>query len=93
MKAVSIREFQLNAKEHLKEMPLLLTRYGRVIAQVIPNGTGEISQEVFDEVYEKVTATETCNHVLKYAFGSPVYCGEKVYKDGKCKKHQEKADL
>jgi antitoxin (DNA-binding transcriptional repressor) of toxin-antitoxin stability system len=36
MKQVSIREFQLKANEYLKDLPIILTRYGVAIAQIIP---------------------------------------------------------
>jgi len=34
MKKVSIRDFQLNASEHLSDLPIILTRYGKNIATV-----------------------------------------------------------
>ena len=36
MKEITIREFQLKASQYLKDMPLVLTRYGRPVAEVIP---------------------------------------------------------
>jgi len=54
MKSVSVRDFQLNANKYLQELPLLLTRYNIVVAQVLPNGSGIISEKQLDEVYKKV---------------------------------------
>ena len=34
MKKIPVREFQLHATKYLKELPLILTQYGKSIAQV-----------------------------------------------------------
>jgi antitoxin (DNA-binding transcriptional repressor) of toxin-antitoxin stability system len=36
MKQISMREFQLNASQLIEDLPIALTRYGRVVAIVIP---------------------------------------------------------
>lgn len=36
MKEITIRDFQLKAAKYLKDMPLVLTRYGRPVATLLP---------------------------------------------------------
>ena len=36
MESISLREFQLHASKYIKELPIVLTKYGKPIAKVIP---------------------------------------------------------
>jgi antitoxin (DNA-binding transcriptional repressor) of toxin-antitoxin stability system len=41
MKTVSVREFQLHAKQYLKDLPIVLTQYNLPIATIIPQKSVE----------------------------------------------------
>ena len=54
MKKVSIREFQLNSKKVLDDLPVVLTRYNLPVAKVVALGKGPINlstsgRQVWDE--------------------------------------------
>lgn len=37
MKHISIREFQTNVTQHLEELPIVLTKYNKPVAMVVPH--------------------------------------------------------
>ena len=55
MQTVSLREFQLHAAKYLDKLPILLTRYNMVVAQVLPNGSGAISEKQLHEEYKETS--------------------------------------
>jgi len=56
MKKIPFREFQQKGTKFLEDLPIALTRYGKVIA-IVKSPQGELNQEDIEKDY-----VETCKH-------------------------------
>ena len=42
MKQVTLRDFQMNSGKYIKELPLVLTRYNKVVAVIVSKAQAKI---------------------------------------------------
>lgn len=78
MKKVSVRAFQLKPYDYLKELPIMLTRYGEDVAvietasqmgkPIIPKGPASITSEDIEEAVKDLK-TEERVFVMPQSFG------------------------
>jgi hypothetical protein len=57
MKQIAMREFQLNANKYLSQLPIELTKYGRVVALIQSPDGDKISKKISESISEKKLET------------------------------------
>lgn len=81
MKTIPVREFQQNARHHLKRLPVILTKYNLPVAMVVPfKGVSvdtpveksEIKPQSVDTNSQYEAEKEEPNDYPKYFMGKPL---------------------
>ena len=85
MKTVSMREFQLNAPSLLDDLPIQLTKYGRVVAIIQPPEKDEKVQEVVKKIKTlKTSKLEADPTPLGMKKVEETFVDRNPYESGKC---------
>lgn len=97
MRQVTIKEFQRNIYKHLSNLPFEITRFGKVIAQVISPGESAKEEPVEKPVlkkncqYNKLKADTVCSNQAEGKYKVSYFGGEEPLKWEVylCRKHRD----